>query len=175
MDAASCVKPPAEQLRCSDGENRLDTGLPLLYKDKDRYLLCLFKILTCINCMAKYNFCCQCLMIFKNIHYLCRSMKKEAKDIIAKVVPYFRTQPIDAAYLFGSYSRGEERKDSDVDFLVVLDKTQHVGLFKLSQMNIDLENLLDKKVDLISNGSLKRNIASQVNHDKILIYERSRS
>ena len=100
-------------------------------------------------------------------------MNTTAQNIIAKVVPYFETQPINAAYLFGSFSRNEGRKDSDVDLLVVFDKTTPLGLFKLSQMNIDLENILNRKVDLVSEGSLKDYVAKSIENDKILIYERT--
>lgn len=102
-------------------------------------------------------------------------MTQTAYDIKYKVSPYFEHQPVNAAYLFGSFSRGEEKKDSDVDIIVVLDKSQHVGLFKLSQMNIDLENILKRRVYLVSDGSLKSYVTTDVDKDKILIYERTRS
>lgn len=35
-----------------------------------------------------------------------------------KIAEYFKTQPVLKAWLFGSYSRGEERPDSDVDIHV---------------------------------------------------------
>ena len=34
------------------------------------------------------------------------------------IADYFKTQPVLKAWLFGSYSRGEERPDSDVDLVV---------------------------------------------------------
>ncbi|MBQ4009165.1 MAG: nucleotidyltransferase domain-containing protein, partial [Bacteroidales bacterium] len=40
------------------------------------------------------------------------------QDIIAE---YFKTQPIQKAWLFGSYARGEQTPLSDVDILVVYD------------------------------------------------------
>ena len=55
------------------------------------------------------------------------------------IAEYFKTQPVLKAWLFGSYSRGEERPDSDVDILVMLDQEAHVGLFKLSGMHLDLQ------------------------------------
>ena len=42
--------------------------------------------------------------------------------IIPKLRDYFATQPIAKAWLFGSYSRGEEKDGSDVDILVAFDK-----------------------------------------------------
>ena len=66
------------------------------------------------------------------------------------IADYFKTQPVLKAWLFGSYSRGEERPDSDVDILVTVDQDAHVGLFKLSAMHLDLEDLLQRPVDLVT-------------------------
>ena len=44
-----------------------------------------------------------------------------------KIAEYFKTQPVLKAWLFGSFSRGEEHADSDVDILIVLDDSQPVG------------------------------------------------
>ena len=48
--------------------------------------------------------------------------------MIQQIAEYFKTQPVLKAWLFGSYSRGEETEHSDVDILIVLDDSQHVGL-----------------------------------------------
>ena len=45
-----------------------------------------------------------------------------------KIAEYFKTQPVLKAWIFGSFARGEERADSDVDILVVLDNSTPVGL-----------------------------------------------
>ena len=41
---------------------------------------------------------------------------------------YFKSKPIQKAWVFGSVARGEEHPDSDVDILVALDYSQPVGL-----------------------------------------------
>ena len=69
------------------------------------------------------------------------------------IAEYFKTQPVLKAWLFGSYSRGEQTKDSDVDILVLLDKSRPIGL-KFFGMWSDLEELLGRKVDLVSDGTL---------------------
>ena len=51
-----------------------------------------------------------------------------------KIAEYFKTQPVLKAWLFGSFARGEEREDSDVDLLILPDKSQHFSLFTLSGM-----------------------------------------
>ena len=96
------------------------------------------------------------------------------KNIIQKIQQYFATQPIDKAWLFGSYSRGEEREDSDVDILISVDKSAHVGLFKLSGMMLDIEDKLNRKVDLVTDSGLMDFARKSVDKDKILIYERAK-
>ena len=88
------------------------------------------------------------------------------------IADYFKTQPVLKAYLFGSYSRGEEREDSDVDLLIVLDPEQPMGL-RFFGMWGDLERLLNCKVDLVTEGNLEPFAHDSFERDKILIYERA--
>ncbi|MDR0828788.1 MAG: nucleotidyltransferase domain-containing protein [Prevotellaceae bacterium] len=81
--------------------------------------------------------------------------------------------PIEKAWLFGSFSRGEETRKSDVDLLVRFDKnTKIVGLDYIRMMN-RLEETLHKRVDLVKEGTLKKFAVNTVEKDKILIYERA--
>ena len=93
------------------------------------------------------------------------------EEMIKTIAEYFKTQPVMKAWLFGSYSRGEQREDSDVDILVVLDHSKPIGL-RFFGMWGDLERLLGRDVDLVTEGSLMRFAAPSANRDKILIYER---
>ena len=86
---------------------------------------------------------------------------------------YFATQPVLKAWLFGSFSRGEERPDSDVDILFVPDKSKHFSLFTLGGMYEDLKELLGREVDLITDGGLMPFARESAERDKILIYERA--
>jgi len=95
------------------------------------------------------------------------------QSIIHIINQYFATQPVTKAWLFGSYSRGEEREDSDIDILVAFDKEAHIGLIKFSGMKCDLEDLLNKSVDLVVDGSLMPFAVESANRDKILVYERA--
>ena len=40
------------------------------------------------------------------------------QTMIQQIADYFKTQPVLKAWLLGSYARGEERKDSDIDILI---------------------------------------------------------
>ena len=85
---------------------------------------------------------------------------------------YFKAQPVLKAWLLGSFSREEQTPDSDVDILVLLDKSRPIGL-KFFGMWSDLEDLLGRKVDLVSEGTLLPFAQESANKDKILIYERT--
>ena len=90
-----------------------------------------------------------------------------------KIAEYFKTQPVVKAWLFGSFARGEEREDSDVDILISLDEKANVGLFRLSGMHLDLQDMLRRRVDLVTEKGLLPFARPSVNHDKRLIYERA--
>ena len=55
--------------------------------------------------------------------------------------------------LFGSVARGDDRPDSDIDFLV--DFSLDSSLFDLMRMARELEELLGHRVDVVSTGGLK--------------------
>ncbi len=87
------------------------------------------------------------------------------------IVNYFRNQPVEKAWIFGSYSREEEREDSDVDIIVAFKKGERIGL-KYAAMVCDLEDLLQKRVDMVVEGTLLPFAQKSAEHDKVLIYER---
>jgi hypothetical protein len=84
---------------------------------------------------------------------------------------YFITKPVIKAFLFGSVSRGESSADSDLDILVELDYSMPIGL-EFVQMQLELQDILHQKVDLLSTNSLSKYIKPFVDQDKVLIYER---
>ena len=89
-----------------------------------------------------------------------------------QIAEYFKTQPVLKAWLFGSYARGEETPESDVDILVILDNSQPIGL-KFFGMWGELERILGRPVDLVVDRSLAPYARESADRDKILIYERA--
>src|ERR1700687_5378704 len=55
--------------------------------------------------------------------------------------------------IFGSFARGEQRRTSDVDLLV--DLPDGMTLFGLAGLKIDLEEALQRKVDVVPSDSIK--------------------
>ena len=95
-------------------------------------------------------------------------------QIITKMIAeYFKTQPILKAWLFGSFARGEETPDSDIDLLVVYDDEVGVSLLKHAAMIVDLETILNRPVDIVEDGTLLPYAVESANRDKKLIYERA--
>ena len=91
--------------------------------------------------------------------------------IIKKITDFFAEKPVLKAYLFGSYGRGEGSESSDVDLLVELDYSQPVG-WDFIQMQLDLEELLGRKVDLVSARGLSKYMQPIIEKEKKLIYAR---
>jgi len=88
---------------------------------------------------------------------------------IEAIKDYFKTRPVLKAYLFGSYVRGMADNKSDIDILVDLDYSQKIGL-QFIQMKLDLEKLLNSKVDLVSSNGMSKYIKPLVDVEKRLIY-----
>lgn len=88
------------------------------------------------------------------------------------IVDYFKTQPVVKAWLFGSFARGEETPDSDIDILVQYDDSARISLLTISHMMGELERSTGRRVDLIEDGCLLPFAEESANRDKRLIYER---
>jgi len=110
-------------------------------------------------------------IIQSNYHIESSPMSREA--IQQTIAEYFKTQPVLKAWLFGSYARGEETEDSDVDLLVKFDRSLPIGLFAYIRMHRELEEKLGRKVDLIEEGTLRPAAQKTANRDLKVIYERS--
>lgn len=86
---------------------------------------------------------------------------------------YFTTQPVVKAWIFGSFARGEANEQSDIDILVTLDKSAHIGLMGFAAMSVDLEGMLNRHVDIVVDDCVKSFARESVDADKQLIYERA--
>jgi hypothetical protein len=93
------------------------------------------------------------------------------KELKKRLKTFFRNKPVLRAYIFGSEARSESNKSSDVDILVELDYSKPIGL-EFVKMQLELEELLSKKVDLLSSKGISKYIQPFIEKDKILIYEK---
>jgi len=69
--------------------------------------------------------------------------------------------------IFGSFVRGEEREDSDIDILVEFEKP--IGFFKFLELEEYLSELLGAKVDLVMKSALKPWIGRRILREVIYV------
>ena len=75
--------------------------------------------------------------------------------------------PISELGIFGSYARGEQQPDSDLDILVAFE--QPVTLFDLVRLENELTDKLGIEVDLVTKDSLKPPVETRVSDDLVLV------
>ncbi len=93
-------------------------------------------------------------------------MSTQLSELIKKARPILKSAGVTRSAVFGSYARGEDEANSDIDILVELPKDK--GLLDFIGLKQDLEDTLGIEVDLVSyNGihpMLKKSIlANQIN------------
>lgn len=85
--------------------------------------------------------------------------------------PYFsRDKRIKAAWLFGSFARGDINGSSDIDIMVRLDRSMKINLFDIVDIAYELEQIAGRKIDLVEEGSLKPFAVKTAEADMIKIY-----
>ena len=84
-----------------------------------------------------------------------------------KVLPILKEAGVTRSSLFGSYVRGEQKKDSDIDILV--DFPRGKGLFEFAGLQFQLEDALKKKVDLVEYESLHPLLKERILAEQIQI------
>jgi len=100
---------------------------------------------------------------------------EEIQALIPVIRDFFKSQPVERAYLFGSCSRGEETEKSDVDILVKYTDNNGLSLLDISRLIVALSSKLNRQVDLVEEDYIKPFAVDSVNCDKIKIYERANS
>jgi len=71
--------------------------------------------------------------------------------------------------IFGSYVRGEQRADSDLDILVELERPARISLIDLVELELYLSDLLGIKVDLAIKKNLKPRIGERILQEAIAL------
>ncbi len=98
-------------------------------------------------------------------------MTQFSEETRAKIAELCRKNKVRELSIFGSRARGDNRPDSDYDLLVEFLPNSGVSLFEYSRMQIDLEDIIGKKVDLVDKTGLKRFIKDRVLAEARPIYE----
>ena len=95
-------------------------------------------------------------------------MKKISLDEIKnKATPILKEAGVKRSSIFGSYVRGEERSDSDIDILVDLPKG--VGLFGFVGIQLKLEEAFGRRVDLVEYSTIKSRLKQYILNNQLPI------
>ncbi len=97
-------------------------------------------------------------------------MKQRTRQLVKIVQSVLTEEPITKAWLFGSYARGQENADSDLDLLVEM-APNHLTMLGFLKIQTRLEKATDMTVDLIEYKCLEDFARQSAEKEKILIYE----
>jgi uncharacterized protein len=87
----------------------------------------------------------------------------EIKEILREQEPYLKeAYGIRIVGVFGSYVRGEEQSDSDIDVLIELERPPRLSLIDLVELEYHLSALLGADVDIAIKANLRRRIGRRI-------------
>lgn len=94
----------------------------------------------------------------------------DISSAVSRVLPRYDVRK---AYLFGSFARGEQTPDSDIDLRLVCGDSVTFGM--LYELSLELEELLGRKVDIVTNPPehMRPAFRKSIEQDEVHIYEAS--
>ena len=94
-------------------------------------------------------------------------MDRKIKQIMLKIVKILKKHGVVRAGIFGSYARGEQKKNSDIDILIK--PTRDMSLFDLVGIKLEIEDKLGNKIDINSYKALHPQLKKQILKEEIRI------
>lgn len=93
---------------------------------------------------------------------------KTILDIKKKITPILKRHAVKKASVFGSFARGEAQDTSDVDLLIEY-KADDKSLFDLINLKTELEEILGRKVDIVTYNSIYWRLRDQILSEQVMI------
>lgn len=91
------------------------------------------------------------------------------EEIKRITVPIAARHGVARIHLFGSYARGEATESSDIDFRV--DSGQIRDLFGMGALYADLQEKLQKPLDIVTTEGSEADFLDRIKPDEVLLYE----
>ncbi len=95
-------------------------------------------------------------------------LKKEEIFNNPEIVKICKKENISFLALFGSYKNGNANNDSDIDLIIRLKGNQ--SLFRLIKISQEFSDLLNKKIDLLTENAISPYIKDDILNDLEVIY-----
>ena len=95
-------------------------------------------------------------------------MTKKLEKIQLIILPILKKHKVKKASIFGSFARGENKKNSDIDILIELQ--EGATFFNLIDLESELEKKTKRKIDLITFNSINPLLKKIILKDEIKIY-----
>ncbi|MFR2603725.1 MAG: nucleotidyltransferase family protein [Collinsella sp.] len=92
-------------------------------------------------------------------------------DISSTISRVLARYDVREAYLFGSFARGEQAPDSDIDLRLACGATMTFGT--LYELSLELEKELGRKVDIVTNlpEHMRPAFRKNLEQDEVRLYE----
>lgn len=91
------------------------------------------------------------------------------EEIQKNIVEFLKARNAKKIGLFGSFARNEETEKSDIDVLVSF--REGVNFFDLVGMELDLSDLVGKKIDLVEEEGINKRLKPSVERDLQILYQ----
>jgi len=85
----------------------------------------------------------------------------------SKILDILKKHNVIRAGIFGSFARGEQKKNSDIDILIEFEGKK--SLFDLVELKLELEDRLNKKVDIITYKSINSLLKKIILNEEVKI------
>lgn len=89
----------------------------------------------------------------------------ELKTIISPIAEKYEVSRV---YLFGSFARGDYNEESDID--IRIEKGKLKGMFALCGFYTEVSDALERKVDVLTTGSLSDSFLEEIKKEEVMLY-----
>jgi len=91
-------------------------------------------------------------------------------ELIDKMSQVLKKNDVVYAGIFGSYAKNMQKNESDIDLLIEFNPHKRKTLFDMVDIQYELQNIFNKKVDLVTKNSLNKYIKNEIENSVKIIY-----